>query len=195
MKNVDNDFATFATNLIKRNVNKKNWPRLMGEAGSYFWNRLPDHADRLTRPGVRDKINAVVGNAMSEGTNWASDALLEMGLGAADLALAPETGGGSIIAHPFTKFIANQLKDGLQSYYIDPVLYEFADKGVDLGHRIPVPQSYYGSPLQKGVQAIDKKVTNAAQFVSDKHPRNIINRAAGKAAHDLGVKHGRGDGK
>ena len=192
MKNVDNDFATFATNLIKRNVNKKNWPRLIGEAGSYFWNRLPDHADRLTRPGVREKVNAVVGNAMSEGTNWASDALLQMGLAAADLALAPETGGGSIIAHPITSFVANQMKDAAQSYFIDPVLYEFADKGVDLGHRIPVPTSYYGSPLQKGVQAVDKKVTNAAKFVSEKHPRNIINNAVGSAAFEAGRRHGRG---
>jgi len=192
---MNDDFATYATNLIKENFNKKTWPRLMGEAGSYFWNRLPDHVDRLTRPGVRDKVNAVVGNAMSEGTNWASDALLQMGLTAADLAMAPETGGGSIIAHPITSFVANQMKDAAQSYFIDPVLYEFADKGVDLGHRIPVPKSYYGSPLQKGVQAVDKKVTNAAQYVSEKHPRNKINRAAGKAAHDLGVKHGRSNGK
>lgn len=167
----------------------------MGEAGSYFWNRLPDHADRLTKPGMRNKINAAVGNAMSEGTNWASDALLQMGLTAADVAAAPETGGGSIIAHPIVSFVANQMKDAAQSYFIDPMLYEFADKGVDLGHRIPVPKSYYGSPLQKNVQVVDKKITNAAQYVSDKHPRNIINRAAGKAAHELGVRHEKGNGK
>ena len=191
MNNVDSDFAKYATNLVKENFNKKTWPRLMGEAGSYFWNRLPDHADRLTRPGVRNKINATVGNAMSEGTNWASDALLQMGLAGLDVALAPETGGGSLVTHPITSFVANQIKDAAQSYFVDPMLYEFADQGIELGHRIPVPKSYYGSPVQKGVKAVDKQVTSAAQFVSDKHPRNIINRAVGGAARELGRKHGK----
>ena len=102
-------------------TNKANIGKWAGEAGSYWWNRLPDHADRLSRPGVRNKINALVGNGMSELANFGSDALLQMGLAGADIALAPETGGGSLVAHPVTAFLANQIKDALMSYYVDPM--------------------------------------------------------------------------
>jgi hypothetical protein len=154
-------------------TNKRNIGKWAGEAGSYWWNRMPDHAERLSRPGLRNKVNAIVGNGMSELANYGSDALLEMGLAAAELGAAPETGGLSVVAHPITKFIANQIKDGLMSAYVDPMLYDIADNHLDLGHRIPMPKGYAGSPLQRTVNQADKFVTDKAGWIVKNHPKNM----------------------
>lgn len=165
-------FSNFIAQTFKRAVPKFNPGMAMGELGSYLWNRLPDQADRFTRPGLRNKINSAVGTGMVEIANAGTDAMLQSALAGLSLAAAPETFGGSVLAHPATAYVANIVKDALMSQYVEPNLYDLADNGINLGGRIPSPPGYQGSSLQTGVNAADKKVTDVAQFIQQHHPKN-----------------------
>jgi hypothetical protein len=186
----ENNFAQFAADYAKKNFNKKALPRLLGEAGSYWWNRLPDHADRLTRPGIRNKVNALVGNAASEVVNFGTDAALQMALAGLSAATAPETGGVSIAAHPLTAFLANQVKDSLTQTFVDPMLYDIADNDLDLGHRIPDIPGYKNSLIQKAVNKADTAVTKGAKWVGETHPKTMTLNKAGSIARAIGNKQG-----
>jgi len=165
-------FSDFIAQTFKRAVPKFNPGMAMGELGSYLWNRLPDQADRFTRPGLRNKINSAVGTGMVEIANAGTDALLQAALAAGAVATAPETGGLSIVGHPLVSYAANIAKDALMSQYVEPNLYDLADNGINLGGRIPSPPGYQGSSLQRGVNTADKKVTDIAQFIQQHHPKN-----------------------
>lgn len=162
---------------------KANPGMALGELGSWWWNRLPDQADRFTRPGIRNKINSAVGTGMVEAANFGTDAALQMALAGASLVAAPETLGGSILAHPATAWAANLAKDMAMSKYIEPELYDMADRGINLGGMIPTPPGYKGSRLQKNVNIGDKKVTDVAQWIAQNHPKN----QAGNYAEKLGT--------
>lgn len=167
----ENGFSNFIGQAFNR-AKKISPGALAGEVGSWWWNRLPDQADRFTRPGIRNKINSAVGTGLVEGANMGTDAIMQAALAGAALLAAPETMGASVLAHPATAWAANLAKDAWMQQNVEPGLYGIADDLLDIGHRIPAPRGYKGSSLQKNVNAVDKKTTDIAQWISSTHPKN-----------------------
>jgi hypothetical protein len=167
----DNKFSDFIGQAFNR-AKKVSPGALAGEVGSWWWNRLPDQADRFTRPGIRNKINSAVGTGLVEAANFGTDAVMDMALAAGAAATAPQSGGTSLLAYPVVKWGANIAKDAAMSQFVEPGLYGMADELINLGGRMPSPPGYKGSALQRNVNTADKSVTDLAQFISKTHPKN-----------------------
>jgi hypothetical protein len=194
----ENEFAKFLMSKLGaiRADPKKALGKTAGgfvEPLSWYYNRAPDQADMLSRPGIRNKINAGVGTALAEGVNWAKDTASDMLVDLMGVAGAPESGGTSLgllaprAVNP-AKAILNFAGDYLLDEYVNPMLYDIADNDINLGGRLPKAPSWYkGSPVQKAVNAADKKVTDIASFVSRTHPQNIMLNKAGETGGSHGA--------
>lgn len=165
----------------------------MAEPVSWYFNRAPDQADIFSKPGIRNKINAAVGTGLVEVANAGKDAIEEGVINSLALLGAPESGGTTLPAalpkwvNP-VKGTVNFLTDYLMDDFVNPMLYDLADKDINLGGRLPQAPSWYkGSQAQKVVNQADKKVTDFATWVANTHPQTQIMAKA----KDVGAKHGK----